>query len=201
MESISPLFIQKAKTIKVLLTDVDGVMTNSTLSFFTDNEGKTHEIKHFESLDGMGLMYLTHCGIKTGIISRGSSRTLEFWANLLGMNFLFYDTPIKHHALDYLQEHFGIRPQEVAFIGDDLIDLGVMERVGLPLAVANSIPEVKELAIYISPHCGGQAAVRDIAEQILKARGEWPRVVEENRQGTFKSPKNPLHIVKQLQKS
>ncbi len=198
MKTISPLFIQKAKQIKVLLTDVDGVMTDSTLSFFTDTSGQTHEIKHFESLDGMGLMYLSYYGIKTGIISRGSSPTLEYWAKILGMDFLFYNTEVKHHALDYLQQHFQVRPEETAFIGDDLIDLGVIDRVGLPLAVANSIPEIKEKALYVSPIHGGHGAVRDIAQQILKARGLWDQIVEENRQGIFQSPQKALHIVKKL---
>lgn len=198
MQDFSPAFIEKAKQIKVLLTDVDGVMTNGTLSFFTDNQGHTHEIKHFESLDGMGLMYLAHCGIKTGIISRGNSPTLEFWAEILGMDFLFYNTAVKHHALDYLYEKFNILPAETAFIGDDLIDLGVLTRVGLPLAVANSVREAKEKALYVSPLSGGHAAVRDIAEKILLARGEWQRIVTENLQGSFKAPKRKLHIVKGL---
>lgn len=198
MSELSPLFIEKAKNLRVLLTDVDGVMTDGTLSFFTDDNGTVREIKHFESLDGMGLMYLTHCGIKTGIISRGASPTLEYWAQLLGMDFLFYNTSVKYHALQYLQEKFGIQPEETAFIGDDLIDLGVIDRVGLPLAVENSIPEVKERALYVSKCHGGSCAVRDIAEQILKVRGQWDSVVEENRRGTFQSPKRQLHIVKGL---
>ena len=198
MNNISPLFIQKAKQIKVLLTDVDGVMTDSTISFFTDNEGVTHEIKHFESLDGMGLMYLTTWGIRTGIISRGSSNTLEYWAKILGMEFLFYNTSVKQKALEFLQKEYNIQPEEVAFIGDDLIDLGVLEKVGLPLAVQNSIPEVKELALYTSPRSGGKAAVRDIAEQILKARGEWEKIVQANKDGSFKSPQRQMRIVKGL---
>lgn len=198
MNTISPEFIQKAKQIKLLLTDVDGVMTDSTLSFFTDSEGTVHEIKHFESLDGMGLMYLAHCGIQTGIISRGVSNTLEYWAKVLGMSFLFYNTSVKHHALDYICKNYNIQPEEIAFIGDDLIDLGVLERVGLPLAVQNSVDEAKQLALYTSPRTGGKAAVRDIAEQILKARGQWDTIVQENRSGVFKSPQNDLHIVKGL---
>lgn len=198
MIEISPLFIQKAKRIKLLLTDVDGVMTDSTLSFFTDAQGKIHEIKHFESLDGMGLMYLAWCGIDTGIISRGASETLEFWAKVLGMKYLFYNTSVKHHALDFLQKEYNILPEETAFIGDDLIDLGVLERVGLPLAVANSVPEAKELALYTSPREGGRSAVRDIAEQILRARGEWDKIVQANRDGSFTAPKNTPRIVKGL---
>ncbi len=198
MTNVSPLFIQKAKQIKLLLTDVDGVMTNGTLSFFTDAQGQTHEIKHFDSLDGMGLMYLAWCGIDTGIISRGASNTLEFWAGVLGMKYLFYNTSVKHHALDYLQKEYNISPEETAFIGDDLIDLGVLERVGLPLAVANSVPEAKALALYTSPLEGGRSAVRDIAEQILRARGQWDAVVAANRDGSFTSPRNTPRIVKGL---
>lgn len=198
MTNISPLFIQKAKQIKLLLTDVDGVMTNGTLSFFTDAQGQTHEIKHFDSLDGMGLMYLAWSGIDTGIISRGASNTLEFWAGVLGMKYLFYNTSVKHHALDYLQKEYNIAPEETAFIGDDLIDLGVLERVGLPLAVANSVPEAKALALYTSPLEGGRSAVRDIAEQILRARGQWDAVVAANRDGSFTSPRNTPRIVKGL---
>lgn len=198
MENISPLFLEKAQKIKLLLTDVDGVMTDGTLSFFTDESGTTREIKHFESLDGMGLMFLSHCGIATGIVSRGHSNTLEFWAKVLGMHFLFYKVPAKHLVLHYLENNFHIAPQEIAFIGDDVIDLGLLSRVGLPLAVANSVPEAKELALYISPRRGGQAAVRDIAEQILKARGLWEQILQENKSGTFQQPVRKLHIVKEL---
>lgn len=196
MTTLSSLFIQKANEIKVLLTDVDGVMTDSTLSFFTDNSGQTHEIKHFESLDGMGLMYLAYCGIKTGIISRGTSPTLEYWAKILGMDFLFYNASVKTRALDYVQEKLNVPAAQIAFIGDDLIDLGVIERVGLPLAVDNSVPEVKEKALYVSPLHGGHGAVRDIAQQILKVRGQWEQIVEENRKGIFQSPVKELCIVK-----
>ncbi|MBO4675810.1 MAG: HAD hydrolase family protein [Elusimicrobiaceae bacterium] len=198
MEHFSPSFLEKAKSIKLLLTDVDGVMTDGTLSFFTDESGTAREIKHFESLDGMGLMFLSHCGISTGIVSRGQSNTLEFWAKVLGMRFLFYNTPAKHLVLPYLEQNFHITPQEIAFIGDDVIDLGLLSRVGLPLTVANSVPEVKEVSLYISPRQGGQAAVRDIAEQILKARGLWEQILQENKAGTFKQPVRELHIVKGL---
>lgn len=198
METLSPLFLQKAKQIKVLLTDVDGVMTNNTLSFFTDNDGQVHEIKHVESLDGMGLMFLASCGLITGIVSRGTSRTLEFWADVLGMQFLFYNTSDKRRALAYVCEHTGVTPEEVAFIGDDIIDLGLLEQVGLPMAVANSVSEVKKVALYTSPRSGGKGAVRDIAEQILRARGLWDGIVESNRNGTFQTPKHKLCIVKGL---
>lgn len=198
MTALNPLFLQKARQIKLLLTDVDGVMTDGTLSFFTDGQGVTREIKNFESLDGMGLLFLAYCGIQTGIVSKGASNTLEFWARELGMNYLFYNTSVKHRALEFLQQKYGILPEETAFIGDDLIDLGILSRVGLPLAVANSVPEAQQIALYTSPRRGGAAAVRDIAEQILRARGQWDRVVQDNISGAFQNPKRELCIVKGL---
>lgn len=198
MTSLNPLFIQKAQRIKLLLTDVDGVMTDGTLSFFTDEKGVVREIKNFESLDGMGLLFLAYCGVQTGIVSKGASNTLEFWAKELGMNYLFYNTSVKHRALDFLQREYGLLPEEIAFIGDDLIDVGLLSRVGLPLAVANSVPEAKQFALYTSPRHGGDGAVRDIAEQILRARGQWERVVQDNLSGAFQNPKRELRIVKGL---
>lgn len=198
MNTLSQEFIQKARRLKLLLTDVDGVMTNGTLSFFTDEKGVAREIKNFESLDGMGLLFLAYCGIQTGIVSKGASNTLEFWAKELGMNYLFYNTSVKHHALEFLQKEYGILPEETAFIGDDLIDLGLLSRVGLPLAVANSVPEAKQVALYTSPLHGGHAAVRDIAEQILRIRGQWNRVVADNASGAFQNPQCELCIVKGL---
>ncbi len=195
---LNPLFIQKARQIKLLLTDVDGVMTDGTLSFFTDAQGVTREIKNFESLDGMGLLYLAYCGLQTGIVSKGASNTLEFWAKELGMRYLFYNMPVKHRVLDWLLQKYQLVPEEIAFIGDDLIDLGLLQRVGLPLAVANSVPEAKAAALYISSRRGGQAAVRDIAEQILRARGQWDRVVADNASGAFQNPQHELCIVKGL---
>ncbi len=198
MTALTPLFIQKARQIKLLLTDVDGVMTNGTLSFFTDAQGVAREIKNFESLDGMGLLFLAYCGIQTGIVSKGASNTLEFWAKELGMNYLFYNTSVKHRALDFLYQEYHILPEEIAFIGDDLIDLGLLSRVGLPLAVANSVAEAKQLALYTSPRHGGDSAVRDIAEQILRARGQWDQIVQDNISGQFQNPKRELRIVKGL---
>lgn len=192
------LFNQKAGQIKFFLTDVDGVMTDSSLSFFTDEAGKTHEIKHFESLDGMGLMFLKYCGIRTGIISRGNSPTLEFWANILNMDVLYYNVADKQRALNDLQTVYHITPQETAFVGDDIIDLGVLKRVGLPLSVLNGVEETKQSALYVTQKHGGHGAVREIAEKILKARGQWQQVVQDVENGVFKLPPPQLRIVRGL---
>ena len=114
------------------------------------------------------------------------------------MNFLFYNMSVKHKALEYILDKTGIRAEETAFIGDDLIDLGVLARVGLPLAVANSVPEAKAKAVYVTDRSGGAGAVRDLSERILKARGVWDRVVRDVESGVFQNPQNPLEIITKL---
>ncbi len=189
-------FIQKAKTLKLLLTDIDGVMTDSKLVWYTDGQGNHIEVKNFESLDGMGMIFLRACGIRTGIISRGSAPVLQHWAKLLGMDILYYSTLNKSAALLDACARFGANPEEAAFIGDDIIDLGVLKTAGLPLTVANGVEEVKRIALYTSPKHGGFGAMRDICEQILKARGQWEEVVRAVEAGTFHDPQSQLIIVK-----
>ncbi|WP_458401924.1 KdsC family phosphatase [Candidatus Avelusimicrobium sp.] len=189
-------FIQKAKNLKLLLTDVDGVLTDSKLCWFTDANGNRLEIKNFESLDGMGMMFLRACGVRTGIISRGGAPVLAEWAKLLGMDILYYHVSNKPTALADACQRFGVRPEEAAFIGDDITDLGVLKRVGLPLSVANGVEEVKDVAVYTSPKKGGEGAVRDICEQILKARGQWKSILDEVSAGEFEDPHPQLIVVK-----
>ncbi len=189
-------FIQKAKTLRLLLTDIDGVMTDSRLTWYTDGEGRNIEVKHFESLDGMGMIFLRACGIRTGIISRGSAPVLQNWARLLGMDILYYNCMDKSGALRDACTRFGCTTQETAFIGDDIIDLGVLKTAGMPISVANGVEEVKRIACYVSPKHGGKGAVRDICEQILKARGQWEKVVKTVENGTFADPQTQLTVVK-----
>lgn len=189
-------FIQKAKNLKLLLTDIDGVMTDSKLCWYTDGEGRKIEIKNFESLDGMGMIFLRACGVRTGIISRGSAPVLADWARMLGMDVLYYSAMDKAAALCDACARFGISAQEAAFIGDDIIDLGVLHAVGIRLAVANAVDEVKALADYVSPRKGGEGAVRDICEQLLKARGQWQALVQRVTDGTFTDSRRELCIVK-----
>jgi len=193
-------FIQKAKNLKLLLTDVDGVMTDSKLCWYTDGEGRHIEVKNFESLDGMGMMFLRACGVHTGIVSRGSAPILQDWASMLGMDVLYYSAMDKTAALQDACARFAVTLQETAFIGDDIIDLGVLNKVGFRLSVENAVAEVKALADYISPKRGGYGAVRDICEQILKARGQWQDIVRQVTDGTFQDTRRPLCIVKGISK-
>ena len=194
-------FIQKAQKLKLLLTDIDGVMTDSKLCWYTDGEGRNIEVKNFESLDGMGMIFLRACGVRTGIVSRGSAPVLANWARLLGMDILYYSAMNKAAALQDACARFGVTADETAFIGDDIIDLGVLRAAGFRLAVANAVDEVKALADYTSPKRGGDGAVRDICERILKARGQWDTVVEQVGNGTFVEQRRQLCIVKNIAKN
>ena len=198
---MNKIFIQKAKKLKLLLTDIDGVMTDSKLCWYTDGEGRLIEIKNFESLDGMGMMFLRACGVRTGIVSRGSAPVLTHWAQMLGMDILYYGIMNKTTALQDACARFNIAPEDTAFIGDDIIDLGVLKQTGLPLTVENAVAEVKELAAYISPKRGGEGAVRDICEQILKARGQWKDILLQVENGSFQSIRPELCIVKNHSKN
>ena len=193
-------FIQKAKNLKLLLTDVDGVMTDSKLCWYTDGEGRHIEVKNFESLDGMGMIFLRACGVRTGIVSRGSAPILQYWSKLLGMDILYYSAMDKAAALQDACKRYGITAEQTAFIGDDIIDLGVLQQAGMKLAVANAVDEVKQLADYVSPKRGGYGAVRDICEQILKARGQWEDLVKQVADGTFQDTRRELCIVKGISK-
>lgn len=197
---MNDIFIQKSKRLKLLLTDIDGVMTDSKLCWYTDGEGRHIEVKNFESLDGMGMIFLRACGVHTGIVSRGSAPVLQHWAKLLGMDILYYSAMDKTAALQDACQRFGVSAEETAFIGDDIIDLGVLKAAGFRLSVQNAVAEVKALADYISVKRGGDGAVREICEQILKARGQWDEVVRQVAAGTFQDVRAKLCIVKGVSK-
>ena len=197
---MNDIFIRKAQNLKLLLTDIDGVMTDSKLCWYTDGDGNQIEVKNFESLDGMGMIFLRACGVRTGIVSRGSAPVLANWARMLGMDILYYSAMDKAAALHDACERFGVTPEETAFIGDDIIDLGVLQSAGFRLCVDNAVEEVKDLCDYISPKRGGDGAVREICEQILKARGQWNDIVRQVANGTFREQRRELCIVKGLSK-
>lgn len=184
--------------IKLILTDVDGVLTDGKLCWAVLPDGNPVEMKHFESLDGMGLLFLKYCGFKTGIISKGKGPVLEFWAKALGMDYLYGGLSAKQKALDDVLSRENLTQDEVAFIGDDIIDLAVLKRVGLPFAVQNAVEEVKQAALYTARRPGGAGAVREIAELILKERGLWDKVLTDVEEGVFVNPESKLSIVKGL---
>jgi 3-deoxy-D-manno-octulosonate 8-phosphate phosphatase (KDO 8-P phosphatase) len=165
-----PDIIEKARRIKLLVLDVDGVMTDGRLIY--DNFGD--EFKSFDVQDGYGLALWAKSGLKSVIITAKKSRIVSRRAKLCRITKTFMDAHDKGVVYEKVLKIFKVSDEEVCFIGDDLIDLPVMKKAGLAVAVPYSRPEVKALAIYTTSAEGGRGAVREVVEIIMKAQGKWP---------------------------
>ncbi len=188
--------IQRAKKIKLLLTDVDGVLTDGSMNFTTTPEGKFMELKRFNAYDGVAFHILRDCGLQCGIITGGNAPATEYRANALGMNYLYYNFLSKLDPLEDLVKRTGITFEQIAYIGDDLIDYPVLQRVGLACAVKSGCEDCKKIAHYITKKEGGQGVFREVAELLLKAQGFWPAVIKSAEMGTIgTSPKPSLLVV------
>jgi 3-deoxy-D-manno-octulosonate 8-phosphate phosphatase (KDO 8-P phosphatase) len=161
------------ETIDLLLLDVDGVLTDGSITYSDSGE----QIKSFHSRDGLGLRLLMDQGIGVGIISGRTSKALEYRCENLGIALLFSGIQNKSKALDTITTQTGIAAERIAFVGDDLIDLPIMKRVGVSFCVADACEEVKHHADIITRQKGGQGAVREICERILKAKGLWDKIL------------------------
>ena len=162
----------RAKRIRLLLLDVDGVLTDGRLAF----DGAGREIKFFHIRDGQGIRLLQKAGIRAGILTGRRSKAVAHRAKDLGIRLVFQKVRDKGQVLETLLKRENFRAEEVCFVGDDLMDLAALSRVGLAVSVADAVPEVKAIAHYTTRSPGGQGAVREICEQILKAQGRWEEV-------------------------
>ncbi len=169
--------IELAAKTKLLLMDVDGVLTDGKLYNLPDASGKMVETKAFDSQDGISLHWLSWKGIKTGLISgRNSPATVER-ATQCKFTYIYQGHIEKIPILNEILADAGLDPSQVAFIGDDLTDVVVMHRVGFAIATANARPEVKAQAHFVTASPGGQGAVREVAELLLKAQGYWQEIL------------------------
>jgi 3-deoxy-D-manno-octulosonate 8-phosphate phosphatase (KDO 8-P phosphatase) len=192
----------RAKKIKLLLFDVDGVLTDGKLFFLPVPPGfqqttLEHAAKHggrggfglasstmieakgFHAHDGTAISLARLGGIKTGLITKRISETVAVRARDLKLDHIHQGIQDKLTVLRQVLQQEGLSPNEAAFVGDDVIDLPAMRHSGFAVAVANARAEVKKEAHYITPHAGGDGALRDAIEYVLKAQGKWERVVEE----------------------
>lgn len=169
---------ERAARVKLLLMDVDGVMTDGTLWNVPDGQGGFAETKGFDSQDGIALQWLSWHGIKTGVISGRVSPATEIRAKQCKMSYIYQGHIEKIPILEEIMADAQIAADEIAYIGDDLTDVVVMRRVGLPIAVANARPDVKSAAHFITEARGGQGAVREAIEMILQAQGLWEQLLE-----------------------
>ena len=167
----------RLRRVRLLLTDVDGVLTDGSIFITADGE-----FKQFNIQDGLGLVLLRRCGLKVGWISARPSLITTRRAVELSIDFLSQDKAGKVFAAEKILATAGLNWSEVCFIGDDLVDLCLMKRAGVAVAVANAIDEAKAVAHYVTVAVGGHGAVREVATRILQAQGHWPRLVHEYSQ-------------------
>ncbi len=167
-----------ARRIRVVGFDVDGVMTDAGVYIGAANE-RPVELKRFDIQDNVGLKLLKGAGIRVVVVSGRSSPATTLRAAELEIDDLVQDDLArKLGPFQALLAKHGVGMDEAAFVGDDLPDLPVLRRVALPVAVANAVPEVAAVCRYVTRARGGHGAVREFCEALLRARGEWERMVE-----------------------
>ena len=159
--------------IKMVVFDVDGVLTDGKIVL--DMHGV--ETKSFNVQDGTGIKYLLRSDIRVGLITGRQSGVVSLRARELGIEDIYQGVKVKLEAYEKLVEKHGLHDEEVCYVGDDLPDIPVMRRVGLPVAVANARLEVKNEAAYVTQAEGGAGAAREVAEEILKGQGKWDTIM------------------------
>lgn len=160
--------------IKLLLLDVDGVMTDGRITY--DNAGV--ETKSFDVKDGHGLKLLQRAGIKIGIITGRQSAVVARRAEELGIELVYQGAKDKLVPFNEILKKLKLLPEEVAYVGDDVVDLPVMRRVGFAVTVADAVDEVKPFAALVTDRKGGRGAVREICDFLLKNSGRWAAVTD-----------------------
>ena len=161
--------IEKAKRVKVLVVDIDGVMTDGRIIYSTYGE----ELKFFDVQDGFGITLLHRAGIKTVIITAKKSKIVKHRARDLKVTKAYQGFMDKATPFNDILKRFNVMPEEVCFMGDDLIDIPVLKHAGLAVAVPNAVEEVRSSAHYITAKIGGRGAVREICDLLLKSQGKW----------------------------
>jgi 3-deoxy-D-manno-octulosonate 8-phosphate phosphatase (KDO 8-P phosphatase) len=169
--------LRRAKPIRVLLMDVDGTMTPGCVCLQTFPDNSVAEMKMFHAHDGAGIKLASIMGIRTGLITGRDSPANARRAREGSMEFVIQGQPKKLQAYKAILIRAGVTDEEVAYIGDDLPDLPILQRVGLAVAVANAVYEVKRAAHYVTTVRGGEGAVRELVELILKAQGRWKKAI------------------------
>jgi 3-deoxy-D-manno-octulosonate 8-phosphate phosphatase (KDO 8-P phosphatase) len=173
---------ERAKKIKVIVFDVDGVLTDGQIFVLPESssaDAKGIEFKGFAAHDGLGISLARLGALRIGIITKRRSRTVAIRANDLKVEFIYQGQAHKLAAAEEIVAKAGITMEELAYVGDDIVDFPVMRICGLAIATANARPQVKAMAHYVTPNGGGHGAGRDAIDFILTAQGSLDRVIEE----------------------
>ena len=170
-----PVRVQKkAAKIRLLLLDVDGVLTDGAI--IIDSRGG--ETKRFDVRDGLGVALLIRSGIRVGFITGRSSDVVRLRAKELGVRIIYQGVQDKADVYDKIKHETGLTDEEIAYVGDDIVDLPIMRRAGLAVAVRDSWPGIRPGADYVTEAEGGRGAVREVSELILKAQNHWQRLAD-----------------------
>lgn len=164
---------EKAKKVKLLILDVDGVLTDGKIVL--DETGK--QLKFFDVQDGLGVVLLKRAGINTIILSARYSRTVSLRAKDMKVFKIYQNSEDKLRTYQKILKQLKLKDKDVCFIGDELIDIPVLKRAGFSVAVANAAVEAKKVCDYTTKRKGGKGAVREVIELILKSQGKWDKVI------------------------
>jgi 3-deoxy-D-manno-octulosonate 8-phosphate phosphatase (KDO 8-P phosphatase) len=166
--------IKRAKKIKMLMLDVDGVMTDGRIIYGDYGD----EFKCFDVLDGFGVVLLKRAGFKVTIVTAKKSKIVKMRAQEIQADSLYQNCTDKIKAFNEILEEFSLSPHHVCFVGDDLVDIPVLKKAGLAICVPNAVAEVKDHAHLITGNQGGRGAVREVCEFLLKFQGKWDNVTK-----------------------
>ena len=172
MKRVSPAVRTKAEKIKLLLLDVDGVLTDGRIVI--DDKGV--ETKHFDVRDGQGISLLRHAGVDVGFITGRSSKAVQYRARELGVQIVYQGIRDKADVYNKIKLKSGLKDDQIAYVGDDIMDLPILQRAGLAMSVKDGWGVLTPLVDYVTEASGGRGAVREIAELLLKAQRKWTSV-------------------------
>ena len=172
-KGISKEVRERAAKVKLLVLDVDGVLTDGRI--IMDHKGR--EIKAFNVRDGHGLRLLREAGIEVAILTGRSSPVVQKRADDLGILWVRQGVNDKVGAYEKIVRKMGITDNEACFVGDDLVDIPLLKRVGIPIVVADGAPEAKRFARYVTQSSGGKGAVREVCDLLLQTQGKWEAVL------------------------
>jgi 3-deoxy-D-manno-octulosonate 8-phosphate phosphatase (KDO 8-P phosphatase) len=178
---ISAALKKRASRIRVLLMDVDGTMTDGSVTLLSQNDGTALEIKTFDAHDGQGLTLARTAGLRTGCITGRESPALLRRAQEMKMEFVYMKQPLKMPAYEEILRKAEASDAEVAFVGDDLPDIPLLRRAGLAVAVGDAVPEVKDAAHYTTRALAGRGAIREAVELILRSKDIWAEMIDKAR--------------------
>ena len=165
---------EKAKLINAVILDVDGVLTDGRVGY-SETE---HEIKFFDVKDGHAIKLLMRGGIKVGVLTGRISKANRTRTGELSLDFVYENEKNKREAFQRILNEQGLTPEEVLYIGDDLVDLPVLRKAGIGVAVGDAVPEIRDHVDWITEAPGGRGAIREVAVWLLQLQGKWAGLIE-----------------------